>query len=122
MGRLEPAPTYAPQRLLERRERQRVEHVAGRQPGAAGDRYAPPSVAQRRRRVGVRVDRQLDAAIPRQPSVVFVDVETVRLAVDLDGDARGLGGVDDALEVEGVRFPLEEHPAGWMSQHVDPRA
>ena len=58
------------------------------------------SMPERRRRMRVGIDHELDAAIARQPGVVLVEVEAIDLAVDLERHAGGGGRGEHAIEVE----------------------
>src|SRR5690242_12295864 len=75
--------TMPPQRGAEGGERLRIEHVRRLEPGAPRDRHAPAQVAEGRRGVRVGVDDQLDAAVAGAPGEKVVEVEAIRLAVDL---------------------------------------
>ena len=50
-----------------------------------------------------------------------VDVEAVRIAVDLDHHAALAGLFEHAVEIQGVSLALQELPSGEVTQECDER-
>src|SRR5258708_28784461 len=93
-----------------------VEDLLRREPGLAGDPRAGEEGAILARRVGVGVDAEADAAIESTADDPPVDVEAIRIAVDLDHHTALAGALEDALVVERVSLPGAQAPAGHAAQ------
>ena len=69
--------------------------------------------------VGVGVDDAFHSlslgVLPQAP----VEVETVRVGVELEPGAGRGAGVDDGVLVDGIGFAAEQQPAGEVAEHVD---
>ena len=75
--------------------RERVQHLAPADPGAARDRDGPAQIPEVARGVRVRRQHERNAALSRSARVDRIEVEPVRIAVDLDRGARLADRVED---------------------------
>ena len=92
-------------------QRPRIDHIVFGHPGAARRQHAPSRVVERLDVVGVGVDHELDAAVARQARVAVAEIEAVRLRIDLERHAVGLGGIDHLLDVDLGAFAAQQHAA-----------
>ena len=67
--------------------------------------------------VGVGIDDTVQAPLRRPAPVPPVQVESLRMGVELDGHAVRHRGIDHLRHVDRVAFALEQQPAGRMPQH-----
>src|SRR5258706_244889 len=99
----------------------RVEHLAAAPPAAAGHRHAVADVAQLAGGVRVRRDDEPDGALPGGPEEAWLEVEPVRVAVDLDRRARLRDHVEDRLDVGLDRRAGEEQAAERVAPDLEAR-
>src|SRR4051812_6047264 len=88
-----------------------VQHALFRHPTFARDRYAPAGQVQLLRAVGVRVDAEhapkFDGAAVPAP----VQVQAVRIGIDLSGNPLLSARAEHLLDVDAVTLAPEQQPA-----------
>src|SRR5262245_41271460 len=99
----------------------RVEDILRPQPRAAGYEDPPAEASECVPRVRVGRNHEPDAALASEPGVRIVQIEAIDLTVDLERHAVARRGVDDRVDVDGVRFALQDPSSGRMSQDIDRR-
>jgi len=107
----------APQRRPELIELTGVQNVAGLEPASPCLIDGITHKAELVRTVGIGRQYQLDADLLGQFGVPFVEVEPVRLPVDLDRAAARARGAQNALDIEVIALPLADQPPGRVRQH-----
>ena len=65
--------------------------------------------------MGVGRDHDRNPAVPGRPGKRVADVESLDLAVDLDGDAGRRRGGQRGVDVELQRLALQQPPAGQVA-------
>jgi hypothetical protein len=71
--------------------------------------------------VRVGADGDVNAQLPGAPGVGVVQVEPRRIRVDLDGLAVSFRGLEDLLQVDGIRRALADQPAGRVREDAHAR-
>ena len=102
-------------------QRLRVDHVRRRCPATARGGDAEMQELQVFDIVRVGVDRQLDAGFDGFANMLVLEVQPVRVCVDLQYGAGALCGLDDGIDIEVEGLALLDDPASWMKQDVGVR-
>src|SRR5829696_2597277 len=100
--------------LIELREREAVQYPVGRHPSLSRHQDTPTREIELLHRVRVGIDAHHAPELERPAVPAPVDVEPVRIGIDLDGDAMLGTGPENALDVNIVTRPTHEHAAGHV--------
>ncbi len=92
---------------------------SGREPSLPRYVASGENVAHLGGRVGIGMDRERDAAFERAAQQAPVEVEPVRIAVDLDHHPGAGRGVEDAVEIDLVSGSRQQEAPRRMSQERD---
>ena len=108
---------FHPQRLSHLRQGTGIEHVLLRQPSPPGGGDAVAHVLQSLQGVGVRIDADWNLHLPGDFTEAPVEVEPVRVGVELDHLSVFRGRLQDFLHVERILLAGQQQAPGGMAEH-----